>query len=86
MGAVDVGIYAQTLSLLLERNTAFNPVCRRAGTVSGARQKALNIPDKPRHPVRDEASGYADDHPADSVRTGSVELSEKGGGCAVFSA
>jgi nitroreductase len=75
MGAVDVGIYAQTLSLLLEENGIQSCMQGALGQFPGPVKKLLNIPDS-RGILFGMSFGYADDHPANKCRTDRVELSE----------
>jgi nitroreductase len=75
MGAVDMGIYAQTLSLLLEENGIQSCMQGALGQFPAPVKALLNIPDS--HGILFGMSfGYADDHPANDCRTDRVELSE----------
>lgn len=75
MGAVDVGIYAQTLSLLLEENGIQSCMQGALGQFPGPVKKLLSIPDS-RGILFGMSFGYADDHPANKCRTDRVEPGE----------
>ena len=75
MGAVDMGIYAQTLSLLLEENGIQSCMQGALGQFPGPVKELLNIPDD--HGILFGMSfGYADDHPSNTCRTDRVALEE----------
>ncbi len=75
MGAVDMGIYAQTLSLLLEENGIQSCMQGALGQFPAPVKKLLGIPDE--HGILFGMSfGYADDHPSNTCRTDRVALSE----------
>ena len=75
MGAVDMGIYAQTLSLLLEERGVQSIMQGALGQFPGPVKKALNIPDE-QGILFGMSFGYADDHPANACRTDRVALDE----------
>ncbi|MEM7727870.1 MAG: nitroreductase [Pseudomonadota bacterium] len=75
MGAVDMGIYAQTLSLLLEENGIQSCMQGALGQFPGPVKELLGIPEY--YGILFGMSfGYADDHPANKCRTDRVALSE----------
>jgi nitroreductase len=75
MGAVDMGIYAQTLSLLLEENGIQSCMQGALGQFPGPVKELLNIPES-RGILFGMSFGYADDHPANACRTDRVSLDE----------
>ena len=75
MGAVDMGIYAQTLSLLLEENGIQSCMQGALGQFPGPVKELLNIPES-RGILFGMSFGYADDHPANDCRTDRVSLDE----------
>lgn len=75
MGAVDMGIYAQTLSLLLEENGIQSCMQGALGQFPGPVKALLNIPES-RGILFGMSFGYADDHPANDCRTDRVSLDE----------
>ena len=75
MGAVDMGIYAQTLSLLMEERGIQSCMQGALGQFPGPVKELLGIPDE--YGILFGMSfGYADDHPANKCRTDRVELSD----------
>ena len=75
MGAVDMGIYAQTLSLLLEERGVQSIMQGALGQFPGPVKEMLNIPDE-QGILFGMSFGYADDHPANQCRTDRLELSD----------
>jgi len=75
MGAVDIGIYAQTLSLLLEENGIQSCMQGALGQFPGPVKELLDIPDE-RGILFGMSFGYADDHPANDCRTDRVDLEQ----------
>lgn len=75
MGAVDMGIYAQTLSLLLEENGIQSCMQGALGQFPGPVKELLNIPES-RGILFGMSFGYADDHPSNACRTDRVALSD----------
>ena len=71
----DMGIYAQTLSLLMEENGIQSCMQGALGQFPGPVKELLGIPDE--YGILFGMSfGYADDHPANKCRTDRVDLSE----------
>lgn len=75
MGAVDMGIYAQTLSLLLEENGIQSCMQGALGQFPGPVKELLNIPES-RGILFGMSFGYADDHPSNACRTDRVSLDQ----------
>lgn len=75
MGAVDMGIYAQTLSLLLEENGIQSCMQGALGQFPGPVKELLNIPET-RGILFGMSFGYADDHPSNACRTDRVALDQ----------
>jgi nitroreductase len=75
MGAVDMGIYAQTLSLLLEERGIQSIMQGALGQFPGPVKEMLNIPEE-QGILFGMSFGYASDHPANNCRTDRVDLSE----------
>ena len=75
MGAVDVGIYAQTLSLLLEERGVQSCMQGALGQFPGPVKDKLGIPDS-QGILFGMSFGYADDHAANDCRTDRVEMTD----------
>lgn len=75
MGAVDMGIYAQTLSLLLEENGIQSIMQGALGQFPAPVKEMLNIPEE-RGILFGMSFGYADDHAANDCRTDRVGIEE----------
>ena len=75
MGAVDMGIYAQTLSLLLEERGIQSIMQGALGQFPGPVKEMLNIPEE-QGILFGMSFGYVSDHPANNCRTDRVDLSE----------
>ncbi|MFB9374316.1 nitroreductase [Algimonas porphyrae] len=75
MGAVDVGIYAQTLSLLLEENGIQSCMQGALGQFPAPVKNLLGIPDE-QGILFGMSFGYADDHDANDCRTDRVALED----------
>lgn len=76
MGAVDVGIYAQTLNLLFAENGIQSCMQGALGQFPDEVEKLLDIPDS-KGILFGMSFGYEDpDHPANAARTDRIELGE----------
>lgn len=76
MGAVDLGIYAQTLSLLLSEKGISSCMQGALGQFPAPAKDMLNIPEE-RGILFGMSFGYADlDHPANKCRTDRAELND----------
>jgi nitroreductase len=70
-----MGIYAQTLSLLLEENGIQSCMQGALGQFPGPVKELLEIPES-RGILFGMSFGYADDHPSNACRTDRVSLDE----------
>ena len=76
MGAVDVGIYAQTLNLLFAENGIQSCMQGALGQFPDEVEKLLGIPES-KGILFGMSFGYEDpDHPANAARTDRIELGE----------
>lgn len=76
MGAVDVGIYAQTLNLLFAENGIQSCMQGALGQFPDEVKKLLDIPDS-KGILFGMSFGYEDpDHPANAARTDRIDLGE----------